>query len=1256
MNRTPRRVVAVLAALFVWCLAGAALADALADAERALAENRLQDAIEAYEAIAADESRPGEVRSAAYRGLAVARDGLQWGAASVVPLSRSLSLDPSHAGSPCVINWIDRSLSNHGVRPDARVEIERAIEAGAGIPHTEYWLHDLVVSLTEMDGDRSGGVELWNRYAFIQDVLVVGPFLNTGGSGLRTPYPPELEIDLDAEYHDRLGRPVVWRPFHTGPRGRIDFDMVFDDEPDAVGYALTHVRLDSTMGGYLHLMGRGACAVWLNGELVFVDDDPKATGAKWYDLPVTFAEGWNRILLKAGAETELLRWYVAIRDGDGLPLDVEAGTDPTVYAGPDAVEDIGDASPTTGMEAFSENHYVRAWYDKAQEMPLPDIVILAGFLERGGHVDALEDLLDVAEERFPDSGSLGLIRARTLDFREQSGEAAALRRRIAQNAPLFVEACASVVQELLNQGDVEGATEAMEALEEQPVRGRYHRLLSAGLELHRSNVAGAMAILESLYEETPGDRAVRGVYLGQLRSAGDKREYAERMREAMAVRPDDMSHMRSCAGLAYGEGEYDEALAILDDMLEFWIRRDDVHMEIATVLEADGREEEALEHYREALACSPVKESAHKSLAHTLLKLDRKDEALEHLEAAAERDPYSLELRDRIREVRGEPPLRDYFTKEDVGELSRADMSWIDGEPEAVSLIDAASVIVYPDGAQYVRQHVATKILTPAGVEQHRKMDAPVFWSDSQGKIEIARTIKADGREIEAERGFGEIVFADVEPGDVIEYRYSMNYSPEVGLKGHFWINHYFQFSIPCLLARLAILHPKDVEYDWVCHNADIEPVLTRHGDWTLATWEDGEVQADAIETSMPPYDERVAWVDVSTIRSWDDIVDWYVVQSRGRIRAGERVRELAAELGEGAPDDSTLIRRVTHHVMNEIRYEGGQFSDSAVVPRSSEEVLRTGFGDCKDQSGLIISLLGELGVDAGFALVNSRAEKSVPYLPSPRFTHVVVRAVADDGSVYWVDPTAVGQRFPNIPVMLENAPALLVDAERPEFVTVPTELATSNGHRSEATGSLSAEGSLTLAGECRYRGEDAAAVRMLLHWMPEYRQQVAEGMLTERFPGARVASAELTGDGDPESDVTFSYDMTYPTAATLTGGLMILEPPWTISTVPYELVSTETREEPLMLNSWRGLYVEKVRIELPEGCEPIEELQSADVSCGLGRFTLARRVDGNTLVLEKSFELRELRLEPEDYPEFREFLEKAWRAEKQPVVLKLAS
>jgi len=1233
----------------------------LEDGERALATDDLVAAEAAFKEYSEDDSNPPDLRAEAFRGVATARHYMWMDASGIEPLCRSLILDPQSIMTASTTEYIRDAAREHGCDNALATYIEDITAAAAGDPWTEFLTRKLHTIIAGCEDDRAAVVADWRQYRAITNFLVLGPFPNVGGSGLSVAYAPEHEIDLDATYHDRIGRPVRWQVVNAAPRGLLDFDMLFDDEPDAIGYALTYVHLDQAMNGAVHLSGKGTSVLWVNGELKHVDDEPRVPGGRYFDVPVTFREGWNRILLKSGAERDQLGWHISVRDPDGLPMDVEQSTDPRVYEStlPAEVElgDPGSIQLPHGINVFSEEHFMRRWYESADELRFADFVRLAVYLKENGLADEADAVLEIGETRFPNSGILDLCRADMLDFRERPGEAMALRREVAQRSPILLEATASMMFEMSSQGDEDEVMRMLDGMQLQSSTGHYERMLWASLLIRRGRVVEGVAELQKLFREAPGDKAIRSTYLGILEMAGRIREYEEGMATAVAARPDDMVLLRQYAALAYERGDYDLAVDTLKRALKFWYRRDKIYMEMSTVLEAAGRTEEAVAALRNALECSPVSVSAHHGLASALLKLDRKDEALEHLQVAAERDPYSLTLRTTIRQAKGLPPLSDYFTKEDVSELAAADISWIEGEAEAIRLVDASDIIVYSDGAHSIRHHTATKVLDASGVEEFSRIDTPVFWDASQGQIEIARTIKADGREIDAERGYGEIAFSDVEPGDIVEYRYTVRFAPEIGLKGHFWDQHYFQFGIPCVLSRLSILSDESIEYEWVSHNRDIERAVTEQDDgWILSVWEARDVPRDAVEIDMPAAEERIAWVDVSTINSWDDVVEWYDSQSRGRVRAGEGVKALASELAEGAKDDSTRIHRVAHHVMTEIRYEGGQFSGSANVPRAAEEVLRTGFGDCKDQSCLMISLLREMGVAAQFALVNSRDVITVPYLPSPRFTHAIVRAVTSDGRVFWVDPTAEGLAFPNVPVSLEGAKALLVDPEHPEFVTLDVEPAATNGYESAVRGVLEPSGRMHVTASVAYRGEDASGFRMLMHAMPAYRDQVGEMIVTEPHPGAVIESAELDASGDPDTPVAFSCEFSLAAGASRAGDLLILNVPWTIGGAPLDMVSSDDREEPLVLDSWKGRYVETVEIVLPDGCAPIEGLASVETACEHGAFSLTRALNGNVLTLVNTLQIDTIRIEPGDYGEFRKMIETAWRAEQEPIVLRMSS
>jgi hypothetical protein len=95
-------------------------------------------------------------------------------------------------------------------------------------------------------------------------------------------------------------------------------------------------------------------------------------------------------------------------------------------------------------------------------------------------------------------------------------------------------------------------------------------------------------------------------------------------------------------------------------------------------------------------------------------------------------------------------------------------------------------------------------------------------------------------------------------------------------------------------------------------------------------------------------------------------------------------------------------------------RYVGLEFGIHGFKPYKVDRVLARRFGDCKDKTLLLVTLLRALGVEAWPALVNTERGQALDAMhPSPGvFDHVIVRARLD-GREYWLDPTSSHERGP---------------------------------------------------------------------------------------------------------------------------------------------------------------------------------------------------------------------------------------------------
>ena len=132
-------------------------------------------------------------------------------------------------------------------------------------------------------------------------------------------------------------------------------------------------------------------------------------------------------------------------------------------------------------------------------------------------------------------------------------------------------------------------------------------------------------------------------------------------------------------------------------------------------------------------------------------------------------------------------------------------------------------------------------------------------------------------------------------------------------------------------------------------------------------------------------------------------------------------------------------INFITSSLNKEIRYMGDWRSvKGKFFPRELDEIVKTGYGDCKDFSIITTKFLRELGYEAYPALVHrgvafSEIVNEITLPTTDKFNHAIVAVENVNGKTLWIDPTnfvSMAQKiFPDISarnaLILNSSPKL---------------------------------------------------------------------------------------------------------------------------------------------------------------------------------------------------------------------------------------
>jgi lipoprotein NlpI/transglutaminase-like putative cysteine protease len=298
------------------------------------------------------------------------------------------------------------------------------------------------------------------------------------------------------------------------------------------------------------------------------------------------------------------------------------------------------------------------------------------------------------------------------------------------------------------------------------------------------------------------------------------------------------------------------------------------------------------------------------------------------------------------------------------------------------------------------------------------------------------------------------VVFVkDLKAGDLLEISYSISGNNPV-LGEHALLAFPLAFAIPVRLVRARLLAPTDRHFELKTFNTTAQPVVRVEDGFTDTTLLLRDVAKHEPEPQTPPESWDMPFAQFSDFRSWEEVGDWAqtLFAWKGDLPPQLQARIQDWQAHSESPQDAARV--ALDYVQKEIRYVSVSMGENALRPASPDEVIRRGFGDCKDKSLLLVTLLQSMGIAASPALVSTTWEGATfDLLPSAEiFDHVIVTTEID-GRKYWLDGTSEFQAGPLAARFAGNySRALVIGAQdsRVETIVPPADYAPgySTSHR----------------------------------------------------------------------------------------------------------------------------------------------------------------------------------------------------------------
>lgn len=477
------------------------------------------------------------------------------------------------------------------------------------------------------------------------------------------------------------------------------------------------------------------------------------------------------------------------------------------------------------------------------------------------------------------------------------------------------------------------------------------------------------------------------------------------------------------------------------------------------------------------------------------------------------------------------------------------------------------------------------------------------------------------------------VFIEDVRPGDSVEYSYTIVGANPV-FSGHFSAQLDLRWEVPVGRVHYRVLWPSSRQLQIRNHETGIEPVKRTFGQSTEYVWNEDRVKALVSDKDIPDWYDPFPAVYLSDFDGWDEVAAWAWPLYKPVVNTPAQQTIIAPILKTTNTTEQRVLAAL-HFVQNEVRYLGIEMGVRSHEPNTPDAVLKQRFGDCKDKSRLLVSLLQGMGIEASPALVNTDSGMRLKdVLPSPtEFDHTIVLARVN-GRNYWLDPTRAHQGGSLDAIYQPDYDYALVVAEHgSDLVKMSDDINTVHNKTVEETFDL------------RDAFDKPASYRILTHqdgyYADSLREQLAETDLhrIERsflnytahyYPDVRIADSLKVDDDEQLNRITLTESYTIPDIWTKSDDERYIITgfrPYLIDDHVDE-VSAPIRTMPYAVTH-PVRYRQTTRILLPEGSSFDKEF--SEVRDKAFRFT--RKVDfsDNVLVLDYLYESLSDHVDPGD-------------------------
>jgi Domain of Unknown Function with PDB structure (DUF3857)/Transglutaminase-like superfamily len=417
-----------------------------------------------------------------------------------------------------------------------------------------------------------------------------------------------------------------------------------------------------------------------------------------------------------------------------------------------------------------------------------------------------------------------------------------------------------------------------------------------------------------------------------------------------------------------------------------------------------------------------------------------------------------------------------------------------------------------------------------------------------------------------------------------------------------------------------------------------------------------------------------IKWGDAAVKGSdnqWRAIGLWQEQLEEHRPDPTPEITAKAQELIAGAPDFYAKLSRITGYIQKNIRYFIVERGIGGWQAHYAADIYRNRYGDCKDKTTLLISMLQAVGIRAHYLHVDSRRGIIDPANPSLAGNHMItaievpngigdprllalVKAV-DGKTLLIFDPTDEETPVGLIRAALQGAYGNISNGTDSQVLPLPVLPPESSGLIRKGSFALTADGAI--AGDVSevLTGDNATNERSFIkaNDSKQLRERLENGIGSD-LPGLTFKGFEFRGTEDLDKPLDLDLHLSATGYAHPAGPLLLLRP---------RVLGSDARPVPdVMEGKPRAYFIElghpgrwhdTFDIAIPSGYVVDETPGPINIDLDFASYRSTVSTKGNVLHYDREYTVRQVEIPPAKAQSFRLLENAILTDEKGTAVLK---